>query len=418
MAGLRRYLARTPLWLRLVSATLLMVTLAITLTGLFRVRLLRGYLVERVDQQLRARQRAVAGRSAASLSRSRAHARSVFFGLFHSVLVDSTGAKIRTMTESTETHTPRLPRLTSADVALMAGQPFTVDSQDPQGPYWRAVAMPGRDGDSRIIAISLGDLDDTGLPAAAHRGGRRRRDPRGARLRLLLARTAEPAPFWGRSSGPPRHIADGDLSRRVPTLVGHHRGRQARPGPERHARPHRGGRARARGGGRVGARVGPVGAALGGADPRFMADASHELRTPLTSIGVRRAVPARGATRTRRIGDPAAEPDRGPRRRGWACWWRTCCCWPGSTSGRELGEQPVDVLSLAAHRRGSTPRRSLRTGRSSWSMLYGSEGAVFVTGDEPGSGRCWATWWERPQPHAAGHGLSPSGSARATGRPS
>jgi hypothetical protein len=52
--GVARRLARTPLWLRLVSGTLLLVALAIALTGLFAVRLLKGYLVERVDRQLEA----------------------------------------------------------------------------------------------------------------------------------------------------------------------------------------------------------------------------------------------------------------------------------------------------------------------------------------------------------------------------
>ena len=45
-------LAPTPLWLRLISAMLCLVALGLTLTGLFGARLLRGYLVDRVDEQL------------------------------------------------------------------------------------------------------------------------------------------------------------------------------------------------------------------------------------------------------------------------------------------------------------------------------------------------------------------------------
>ena len=43
---------RTPLWLRLISAMLCLVALGLTLTGAFGVRLLRNYLVDRVDEQL------------------------------------------------------------------------------------------------------------------------------------------------------------------------------------------------------------------------------------------------------------------------------------------------------------------------------------------------------------------------------
>ena len=47
LAQIKRRAARTPLWLRLVAATLLLVTLAVTITGVFAVELLRGYLVDR-----------------------------------------------------------------------------------------------------------------------------------------------------------------------------------------------------------------------------------------------------------------------------------------------------------------------------------------------------------------------------------
>ena len=44
---------RTPLWLRLISATLALVALGLTLTGVLGVRLLRTYLVDQVDDELR-----------------------------------------------------------------------------------------------------------------------------------------------------------------------------------------------------------------------------------------------------------------------------------------------------------------------------------------------------------------------------
>jgi two-component system, OmpR family, sensor kinase len=45
---------RTPLWLRLITTVLVLSAVALTVTGIFGARLLRGYLTERVDDQLRA----------------------------------------------------------------------------------------------------------------------------------------------------------------------------------------------------------------------------------------------------------------------------------------------------------------------------------------------------------------------------
>ena len=52
--GLVRAWRRSPLWLRLISAMLALAALGLTLTGAFGVRLLRGYLVDRVDEQITA----------------------------------------------------------------------------------------------------------------------------------------------------------------------------------------------------------------------------------------------------------------------------------------------------------------------------------------------------------------------------
>ncbi|GAA2801695.1 hypothetical protein [Nonomuraea dietziae] len=77
-----------PLWLRLVSTTLLLVTLAITLTGGFAVQLLRGYLVERVDQQLTAAGRPM---SLGEGPRPEPPRPLRLPGLFHMVLLDDGG---------------------------------------------------------------------------------------------------------------------------------------------------------------------------------------------------------------------------------------------------------------------------------------------------------------------------------------
>ena len=64
---------------------------------------------------------------------------------------------------------------------------------------------------------------------------------------------------------------------------------------------------------------------------QFVADASHELRTPLADgPRLRRALPPGRGQRAART---SRAPCAGSRTRppGWACSWRTCCCWPGST---------------------------------------------------------------------------------------
>ena len=43
---------RTPLWLRLITTVLALSIVALTVMGVFGARLLRGYLVDRVDEQL------------------------------------------------------------------------------------------------------------------------------------------------------------------------------------------------------------------------------------------------------------------------------------------------------------------------------------------------------------------------------
>lgn len=51
-AAVWRRAARAPLWARLVAGTLLLVTVALAVTGAVGIRLLRGYLLDRVDSRL------------------------------------------------------------------------------------------------------------------------------------------------------------------------------------------------------------------------------------------------------------------------------------------------------------------------------------------------------------------------------
>ncbi|MFI7415947.1 sensor histidine kinase [Nonomuraea sp. NPDC049684] len=384
-APLRKHLARAPLWLRLVSATLLLVTLAITVTGLFAVRLLRGYLVERVDRQLVA---AAAPRDLPPPPEARQAGRQPqrFFGLFHSVLVDAGGATVRVISESTEEHSPKLPRLTGADVAARGGRPFTVESRAPGGPDWRVVAVPGRDGDSRVIAISLGDVEGTvarlALIVAFAGGGTLA--VLGVACYWLVRRSLRPLREIGRTA---KDIAGGDLSRRVPMWAGTTEvGKLGRSlngmlAQIESAVREREAAAEAARESATAARESATAARRSEeVMRRFMADASHELRTPLTSI--------RGFAELFRLGEEKdlAEAARLLSRiEGQAARMgllvEDMLLLARLDQRRELARRPVDLLSLAAtaviDAQTLAPDRRIELVR-----LDGGEGEVLVTGDE------------------------------------
>ncbi|MFC4120193.1 sensor histidine kinase [Nonomuraea zeae] len=376
--ALRKQLARTPLWLRLVSATLLLVTLAITLTGLFAVRLLRGYLVERVDQQLRAASRPVRDVPPPPDLRQEARPQR-FFGLFHSVLLDSGGVAIRTLSESTEEHTPALPRLTGADVIARKGRPFTVDSRVAGGPSWRVVAVPGRLGESRVFAISMGDVDDTvsQLALIVAVGGGGTLVVLGFACYWLVRRSMRPLGEIARTA---KDIAGGDLSRRVPLWAGTTEvGKLGRSLNTMLAQIESAAREReeAAESARASATAARRSEEL---MRRFMADASHELRTPLTSI--------RGFAELYRLGEEKDLTEAVrllSRIEGQAARMgllvEDMLLLARLDQRRELARRSVDLLSLAAttviDAQTLAPDRRIELVR-----LFRKEGDVMVTGDE------------------------------------
>ncbi|WP_433442557.1 ATP-binding protein [Nonomuraea sp. CA-141351] len=378
-ARVRRYLARSPLWLRLVSATLLLVTLAITLTGLFAVRLLRGYLVERVDQQLVAASRPLRDPPPMP-EQPRPGARPQrFFGLFYSVLLDAGGAPIRTLSESTEDHMPALPKLSFLKVVALNGRPFTVESRAAGGPSWRVVAVPGRDGESRVIAVNLSEVDATvsQLILIVAVGGGGTLVVLGFGCYWLVRRSLRPLREIARTAN---DIADGDLSRRVPLWAGTTEvGKLGRSLNSMLAQievaAHE--REAAAESARQSATAARRSEEL---MRRFMADASHELRTPLTSI--------RGFAELYRLGkekDLAEAVRLLSRIEGQAARMgllvEDMLLLARLDQRRELARRPVDLLSLAAtaviDAQTLAPDRKIELKR-----LYGGEGEVIVTGDE------------------------------------
>ncbi|GLX10471.1 putative sensor histidine kinase PhoR [Microbispora sp. NBRC 16548] len=262
---LRRRAARTPLWLRLVAGTLLLVALAIALTGGFAVQLLRGYLVDRVDGQLTAVGRRPAEppppfQASGNVSRPPRQ-----FGSFYIVLLDRNGGVVRTVQEPPNADPlPALPRPRQDRRQWL----FTVEG--PSGALWRAIAVREEDGTRfRVAAISLADIDGTvsRLVVIVLGVGLAVLVALGIACYWLVRRSLRPLGEIERTA---EAIAAGDLSRRVP--LRHRRTEMGRLGRsingmltqiETAFREREASQERMR---------------------RFMADASHELRTPLTSI--------------------------------------------------------------------------------------------------------------------------------------
>ena len=271
-----------PLRVKLVAASVLLVVVGLTASGIAAAATLRGYLVQRVDDQLAQASGQYTGPGfGAPPPGDPDHGAGFDRGgpsQFYAAFLSPAGKveSVRTPDLGSFQSPPRLPRLTSTEAAARQGRPFTVESTS-DGAQWRVVARPLNSGaGSVLVAISLSDLEHTV-----------------GRLELLelliggivvivlacvgyvvVRRSLRPL---GEIEVTAAAIAAGDLTRRV---------------PEHDSRTE----------------VGRLSAALNGMlgqiekafhvqraseaaarkseqqMRRFVADASHELRTPLTSI--------------------------------------------------------------------------------------------------------------------------------------
>jgi two-component system OmpR family sensor kinase len=274
---------RMPLRVRLVVATTVLVALGLAISGFVASTTLRGYLVDRVDDQLgQAAQRfggpefhnAPPGDAGKGPGQGDNDAPSDIYATFYNLaghpyitFAPNYGPASRAV--------PRLPTTISTATLHNSGQPFTVSSKDDDG-SWRVIARPVAGGGTVLVAQSLSDVDHTvgrlqllelliGLGVVVVLAGAGY---------FVVRRSLRPLT---EVEGTAAAIAAGDLTRRVP---------EADPRTE----------------------VGRLSAALNGmlhqiesafrvqqqseAAARrseeqmrqFVADASHELRTPLTSI--------------------------------------------------------------------------------------------------------------------------------------
>ncbi|HET7310931.1 MAG TPA: HAMP domain-containing sensor histidine kinase [Mycobacteriales bacterium] len=280
MTAVRRLIARVTLRTKLVVALLLLVAVGLIASGVVAATALRGYLVARVDDQLKQvsqsfyRQGGVPppGDPDGGAGFDRRGPSQFYVGV-----VDATGVvtSIRDQQFGVTQSAPELPPASSLSSAEKRGRPFTVSAVRNDG-SWRAVLAPAADGSTLLVAQSLSDVDHTvsRLESLELMIG----------LAVLVVLAAVGSVVVRRSLRPLAEVEDtaeaiagGDLSRRVPEVD---------PRTE----------------------VGRLSAALNGmlaqiehafgeqraseASARrseskmrqFVADASHELRTPLTSI--------------------------------------------------------------------------------------------------------------------------------------
>jgi two-component system, OmpR family, sensor kinase len=280
MTAVRRLMGRLPLRTKLVVALLLLVTLGLAASGVVAATALRGYLVDRVDDQLQqvspSFHRGGFGPppgdpdNGAGLDRGGA-------SQFYVGVVDATGAlsSIRDEQFGVTQSSPQLPARASLSAAARAGHPFTVAASRGDG-SWRAVLVPTSNGDSLLVAQTLSDVEHTvgrleflelviGLAVLAVLA---------AAGSIVVRRSLRPLTEVERTAAA---IAAGDLSQRVP--AGDPRTELGRLSAALNGMlvqiEHAFGEQRAS---EASARRSE------GKMRQFIADASHELRTPLTSI--------------------------------------------------------------------------------------------------------------------------------------
>jgi len=291
----RRFADRYPLRVTIVVVLLALVAAALVASGVLATTIMRGYLTDRVDEQLQ--------QTAMSLSHAKPDRRplpppagpgrrqlpSEFVVQFSDSQGASDDGPVGSRLAETEP-LPKLPTLNLNQVRALDGRPFKVDAES-GGAKWRVLAVPTDDGTGSVmVAQSLKDMDRTiqrliGIQAAA-----------GLILLVLLAGIGTYVVRRSlRGLEDVEHtavaIAGGDLSQRVPqrdprTEVGRlslalnqmlgqietafaqrtaseFAARRSEDAARRSEEAARQSEERMR---------------------RFVADASHELRTPLTSI--------------------------------------------------------------------------------------------------------------------------------------
>ena len=373
---MRTLLDRASLQLKLVAAVMAIVTAALTGISVASVAAMQGYLLNRVDEELRSiadqlLQQVAEGRKELSLAE-----------VFHSTSEDAT---VRLPSPYVfETRSPEgavqsahpsrrdpWPRVPSTPKGLTAKQrkPFTVPSMN-DGPRWRLLIEPLPGNQFLVIGASLAEADSA-VERLAHLSLLIGLVVLGASAMIAIGAVWASLRPLGEIERTAAGIAAGDLSRRVPdrdprTEVG----RLARVLNMTFNQIETAFRARAR----------SEAAARRSEERmrRFVADASHELRSPLTSIrgfaelhrhGAM-STPEETATVMRRIEDEAA-------RMGLLV--EDLLLLARLDQHRPIAWEPVDLLEVAVDAldaaRAVAPDRPIE-------LVVGTDGPPVVMGDQ------------------------------------
>jgi two-component system, OmpR family, sensor kinase len=270
----RALLANASLRVRVMAAAAILVTVTSAVMGLLGTTLLRGFLMNRVDTQLRnfgAGVSRFADRPPPPGVRHRPKRQQLPINFLLEIVAAS--GQVRVSPGSV--HGIRPPKLTAAQLHG-ASSPFTASAAGDPGQLWRVVVRPLPGGRYAVIAMSLDDVQSTvgQLEIAEVVGG-------AAAVALLVGISF---PLIRASLSPLTKIEDtaaaiaaGDLSRRIAHPAENTEvGRLASALNTMLGRIESAYRAREDGEAR----------ARDSEDRmrRFIADASHELRTPLTSV--------------------------------------------------------------------------------------------------------------------------------------
>lgn len=273
---------RMPLRVLLVAASTVLVALGLAISGFVASTVLRGYLVGRVDDQLRQASQHFGGPEfrrgplgGGGLRPPANDIESDLYAAFYGPRGGTPLVEIKPAYGPASQSTPQLPAVAGSGALVNSGRPLTVSSVAAGG-SWRVLARPTAGGGQLLVARSLSDVDHTvgrlqllelliGLGVVVVLAGVGY---------VVVRRSLRPLTEVERTAAA---IADGDLSQRVPA---------AHPGTE------------------VGRLSAAFNSMLGQIERafhvqresersarrseeqmrQFVADASHELRTPLTSI--------------------------------------------------------------------------------------------------------------------------------------
>ncbi|MGY1855331.1 sensor histidine kinase [Modestobacter sp. SYSU DS0290] len=265
---------RIPLRVTMVALLVVLVAAALTATGFAATSLLREYLIDQQDDELRAGIADLASRNPGYLEQACSQPRLAFVGSY--VACAGSDGQLREFTTERAVETlPDLRGLTATTSAEYGTDPFTVPSTD-HSTSWRVMVAPITPELAVVVGADLADDRDVlrRLVVIEFVVGLTVLVVLGVTGYLLVRNSLRPLEEVEDTA---RAIAGGDLSRRVPagddrtevgrlsTALNGMLGRiessfRAQQSSEEQARASE---ARMR---------------------RFVADASHELRTPLTSI--------------------------------------------------------------------------------------------------------------------------------------